>query len=248
MTDPCPLNDIELEMITETDHIKNYCYCSECTCGTHICPKPSAKKYPKSIFTSSYKVGYRRHGFSPRPIFSASPLKKALFRLESETTTSHDYKPIPENYDFSTSPIIQQPESKSLFKMAASSTYKADFADWGPAKSEIIKQSSVPLYQKVKFTAISTYNSSFLVSPLRPVKISKPKANINILCTGAMKVPQSTMRSSFLNVKNLRSEPICRADNGMNFPAIPGQYQTVNSLAFNDTTGTIVRRRCKKVN
>jgi hypothetical protein len=172
-------------------------------------------------------------------------MKKNLFRLETETTSGHDFQHVTEDYNISGSPQ-STPQDKNLFKMTASSTYKQDFLNWRAPRNEIVKQNSVPLNHAVKFNAISTYSKEFVVSPLRPTKDSKPKGNTNILCAGYTKIPESTMRASFIKVDKIPCEPVFRQDNSMNLPALPGQYQTITSSNFKVKNLAQVIRRCKK--
>ena len=129
----CELNNQALDMITEADHLNNYCLCSKCTCGKHICPKPKPKRYPKSIFNSYYKMNYKRHSVPKRQNHSAIPQKKSLFRLSSETTQSIDYKAYPIDPPVNQKPSTSEAEAskveKSKYRLSASSIYKQDFAN-----------------------------------------------------------------------------------------------------------------------
>ena len=241
----CYLDTIPLDLVTENDHLSNYCFCSKCTCGKHICPKPSPKLYPKSIFNSYYKINYKRHSLARTANTSAPPRRKSLFKLEAETTARHDYKAYPAD----TSYIIDA--SKPLaetgkYHLSSSSVYKQDYANWGHMKAESTKNNKASVGTGVKFNASSTYSAAFQNTQTTPARIMKPKENTNILCTGTQgKTPETVMRSSYSKHRAIPSEPIYRADNTMVLPACPNQYSTSNSISFNakDITATIRRAR-----
>ena len=145
----CYLDTIPLDLVTENDHLSNYCFCSKCTCGKHICPKPSPKLYPKSIFNSYYKINYKRHSLARTANTSAPPRRKSLFKLEAETTARHDYKAYPAD----TSYIIDA--SKPLaetgkYHLSSSSVYKQDYANWGHMKAESTKNNKASVGSEVQ--------------------------------------------------------------------------------------------------
>jgi hypothetical protein len=244
----CFLSSMALDLVTETDHLNNYCLCSKCTCGQHKCPRPAAKLYPKSIFNSYYKLNYKRHSVSQRPVQSATPQRKNIFKLESETTQSLDYKPYAIETPKSTK-IQQASVPSSRYKLSSKSTYNQDFANWGHIKAESTKVTRVHKNSGVKFSGLSTYASCYQTSPTIPVKIIKPVLNTNILCSGsATKTPETVMRSSYNyteSIKNIPSQPIHRPDHTMALPAFHNQYSTTNSINFNqkDIINTIRRAR-----
>ena len=234
----CYLNSVALDMITENDHLNNYCLCSKCTCGKHICPRPNPKLYPKSIFNSYYKINYKRHSVLKRPSNSATPHRKSIFKLESETTTSHDYK------GYQQDPSYKVDTSK--ITLENTSVYKQDFINWGHIKAESTKHNRTQIDSGIKFNGRSTYSSCFQSTPSTPAKIMKPTVNTNILCSGTTdKTPETTMRASYNNCKSIPSQPIHRSDNTMPLPAFYNQYSTVNSINFNtkDLSNTIRRAR-----
>lgn len=244
----CYLNTISLDMVTENDHLNNYCFCAKCTCGKHICPKPSPKLYPKSIFNSYYKINYKRHSVSRTANTSAPPRRKSIFKLEGETTASHDFKGQQLDSTFVISTPKISPES-SKYKITGNSVYKQDFAKWGHMQAESAKYNSKNIGTGVKFNAFSTYSACFQSGPVVPARMIKPTANTNILCSGTLvKTPETTMRSAYHKHRSIPSEPIYRSDNTIALPSHPNQYSTVNSINFNakDISATI--RRARKSN
>lgn len=244
-TSKCYLDSLNLDMVTETDHLHNYCYCSKCTCGHHICPKPSSRRYPKSTFNSFYKLNYKRHSVSNRPISSSTTYRKSQFKLQSETTSSHDFQA----WDVDKSFNVNTPNSKtqkSGYKLSSSSIYKQDFTDRGMMKTEMIKQVSIPVATGIKFNATTTYSNFFASSPGKPSKMATPHVNTNILCTsGNTKPPESTTKANYSKHAPYPTHQVIRGDNTMPLPAFPNQYATVNSVNFNakEISATIRRAR-----
>ena len=246
----CFLDSISLDLVTENDHLSNYCYCAKCTCGKHICPKPSPKLYPKSIFTSFYKLNYKRPSLARTPNTSVPPRRKSIFKLEAETTASHDYKAYPPDVSFNISTPKPLAEA-GRYRLSSSSVYKQDYANWGHMKAESTKNNNTSVGTGVKFSALSTYSAAFQSTQAIPARIVKPKENTNILCTGKEeKTPETVMRSSYSKHRPIPSEPIYRSDNTMTLPACPNQYSTINSINFNakDITATIRRARKPMMN
>lgn len=243
----CYLNNLALDMVTEIDHINNYCLCSKCTCGRHICPKPRGKMYPKSTFNSYYKLNYKRHSLSQKPSFSATPHRKSIFKLESETTTSHDYKAYPQDSSCNISTPKHPNESLNKYRLSSCSTYRQDFTNWGSMKTESTKFTRTNVGTGVKFNATSTYASCYQNSPTAPSKIVKPTANTNILCTGnVVKTPETTMKSSYSKYRCIPSQPIHRGDNTVPLPAFPNQYATINSINYDSKDIGVTIRRVRK--
>jgi len=246
MTSKCPLDSFNLDLVTETDHLNNYCYCSKCSCGLHKCPRPASKRYPKSTFNSYYKINYKRHSLSSRPASSTRPYKKSQFKMQSETTASHDFQAWDIDKSFTINKSQINPDSNK-FRLSSSSTYKQDFTNWGTLKTEMIKQASIPVNTGVKFQATSTYSNVFVNSPGKASIKAKPHVNTNILCTGDTgKAPETTMKISYVKQLPIPSKPIKKEDNTVAIPAFPNQYATVNSINYNAKELTATIRRAKR--
>lgn len=241
----CLLDSLDLDLITEVDHALKYCYCSKCTCGKHICPQRSPKSYPKSTFTSYYQLNYKKHKILRRPATSSAPYKRNQFKLESETTQSHDYKDWTPNGSFRVdTPKYTQVIGK--FNLCASTTYKQDYSSRGLLKTELIKQKEMPINPGIKFQAVSTYATVYQKSPIKPTEMIKPHVNTNILCAAAIKTPQSMMKAAFSKCNPIPTHAIKHQDNTQAVPSHPCQYFTVNSVNYNKKPISSVIRRAHR--
>lgn len=241
----CLLDSLDSDLITEVDHALKYCYCSKCTCGKHICPQKSPKSYPKSIFTSYYQLNYKKHPVSRRPATSTTPYKKSQFKLESETTQSHDYQNWTPNASFTISTPSSSPP-KGQYKLSSNTTYKQEYSNKGVLKTELIKKKDLPVNLGIKFHAVSTYTSVFQQSPIKATKSINPHKNTNILCAVNSKTPQSMMKASFSRCNPIPSQAIRHQDNTQAVPSHPCQYQTINSLNYNQKAISSVIRRAHR--
>lgn len=235
--EPCYLDSADIDLITETDHMNNYCLCSKCTCGLHKCPKLTVKKYPKSIFKSYYKLNYKFHDQKIRnQARSVSPTKLTQYQLESETTSGHYYKPQLNEYSMKTeSPKVL--ENKPKYRMASSSTYKKDFSNWGTVKNETFLPKQTFSTRSVKFNANSTYLSHFKSFNGKAAEMVRPCANSNILgeVPDAV-IPKSTMHDSYLTWKSKKIHTVAKNNVINNLPSLPGQWQTVNNNCYDVKT------------
>lgn len=246
MTSKCYLDSLNQDLVTEVDHLNGYCYCSKCTCGSHKCPRPASKRYPKSTFNSYYKLNYKRHSLSQRPVSSSKAYQKSQFKMQSETTASHDFQAWEQDKSFTIKNSQASPESHK-YRLSSHSVYKQDFTNWGTMKTEMIKQVSIPVSSGVKFQGTSTYSNVFVNSLGKASIKATPHVNTNILCTGDTgKIPETIMKTSFAKQIALPSKPIKRGDNTLAVPAFPNQYATMNSINFNAKEVSATIRRARK--
>lgn len=247
----CFLDNCKLDFVTEADHRLHYCYCSKCTCGKHVCPRQSPKGYPKSTFKSYYQQNYKRHSIIRRPGTSAAPYRRSPFKLDSETTQSHDYQPwTPENPMRGQSPA-STPSSPppSAYKLSSNTTYKQDFSNWGTVKTESIRYKATPVSLSVKFSSVSTYSHVFRKSEASPSKLVKPHTNTNILCRTSAKTPDSTMKTSFGRYSPAPTHSFKHQDHSQQVPSHPSQYKTVSKVNYQEKElSSMIRRAHRSIN
>ena len=127
----CPLDNPNIDIIPENNHLVGICLCEFCKCSKHICPKNRhlTSKYLKDSFLTSYSREYKQLNFGVPYKIHQVPYKQNSQKMDLITTNSIHYKPYsPISTDKKRVSESQSPIKNSLFSTTA---YKLNYPDWG---------------------------------------------------------------------------------------------------------------------
>ena len=126
----CPLNNPNIGIIPENDHLVGNCLCQFCKCGNHICPKNRHLKnqYLSDSFQTSYSRHFKKACFDVPYKVHPIPYRPNTKKMDFTTTNSIEYKPYPVSTPNAKPGSSYSPIKTSLFSTTA---YSYDFPNWG---------------------------------------------------------------------------------------------------------------------
>lgn len=239
----CPLNNKNLGIIAESDHLNRKCLCPICTCGKHICPSSAIKDpYPVSTFNTSYMSNYRQHS----PEKTVIPKNRGNFLpsvpFDFETTSSEAYKP--HALTSNSNNFRNQTSSPPKTPFHSSSSYASNFINWGVSANQIVK----PGHQKhtvaeAKLNGKSSYQDNFRAladEELKMVKQERVGGQKKSHIDPKAKFDKQTMnRKEFVDYskKYTRETEIRPQNNLTRLKSVDSHYVTTNRKDYRSFLG-----------
>jgi len=198
----CLLNEDDLPLKTEIDHLEGNCFCYLCSCGKHACPStPKRTPYKlKGAFSTNYRSNYSgKNTTPPKPLPTGAQLPPTKGRMDFVTTKEQDY--VAHKHSPAKSRAEKRKPSPN-FKFMFNSSYNENFVDWKPPKLVFTKEERSYLPSPVKFKANSTYNSEFF-KPALAEREARPEVLQSSLVLGArdFTMHETTNRSDYKPMK-----------------------------------------------
>lgn len=158
----CPLDNPNLGIISENDHLVGNCLCQFCKCGKHICPKDRhlTGKYLSDSFKTSYSRHYKKSRFDVPYNVKPIPYKPNRMKMDFTTTNSIAYQPY--------SPISASKKggssySPSKITLFSTTAYSYNFPNWGKQKINYEKGWHAPVRSvEIPFRGESSYSREFI--------------------------------------------------------------------------------------
>ena len=173
---PCPLADPEIGVVSENDHKVGLCLCHFCKCGKHICPaRPRKKSLP---YRSNYRCQFVAKAFDspikmPQKEYRPNDPKMDLTTVNRNDFRGYSVKPSRKEMSYNMAQTLGMPNR---------SAYCADFPDWGAPAVCHEKEWHPPVVQ-LPFKADSSYRLSYKKGrrhkdTLNPILFAADKNNV----------------------------------------------------------------------
>lgn len=171
----CPLNNPDIDIIPENNHLVGICLCQFCNCGKHICPKNRhlTAKYLADSFDTSYSRHFQRANFDVP--YHIHPIKYRPNRqkMDFTTTNSLQYKNPKARPPHLSTESSSAPLKTSLLTTTA---YSYHYPNWGKQKVNYEKGWHAPVRSvEIPFRGDSSYSREYLKIDLKKVTNFDPK-------------------------------------------------------------------------
>ena len=171
----CPLDNPNIDIIPENNHLVGICLCEFCKCGKHICPKNRhlAPKYLSDSFSTSYSRHFKQAQFDVPYKVHPIPYKPNSQKMDFTTTNSINFKGHSVNLVEKKVTGSYSSPKKTLFSTTA---YKYNYPDWGHQKINYEKGWHAPVRSvDIPFRGDTAYSREFLKIDLKKVHNFNPK-------------------------------------------------------------------------
>lgn len=249
----CPLNSMNIGIISENDHLTRKCLCPLCTCHKHICPSSGIPDpYPVSIFNSQYMSNYQ----SRSPDKTKIPINRGNFfpsaPFDFETTSGDCYKP------HQNSPINSYsrhvPNSAPKFQFNAKSSYANNFVNWGTGLNSIVKNKHEKhTTNELKLNTKTSYRDNYVQLSPEESKLARPETVKNGKVTHidpvAAFIKDTTNRREYVDYsRKCNREKGYKPENVMpRMKSVDNHYVTTNKSYYKEFLGDVDHRYIRKV-
>ena len=173
------------------------CLCKFCTCGQHSCPSSRRTRTPPPAYATSYQHSYTRKSPMTVPRPTQQPIYKPnQHKMDLETCNMREYRTFTVERPTDSPPRSSTP----TLKFISSSSYAADFPNWGNVDKVVEKRPQLPPRgDEVRFMGRSMYQTNFkepdgkAVSPVR----ARPGTAAIYMGPGSDETYATTAQSSY---------------------------------------------------
>ena len=153
----CLLSRPDIGVVSENDHRVGLCLCTFCTCGKHVCSY--SRRPRKGSFATSYRTSFS----AKKPVVVRRLAPQAyspdLRKMDFETSHQREYR----GFTVQQSSEVQVRAATPTLKFTSSSSYAADFPNWGEVESHVEKRPQLPVrMDQVRFRGQSMYHSTYI--------------------------------------------------------------------------------------